>query len=233
MPVIRRETMTEPASFSFSDLEAESRRVLAEARAAAEQILAEARGRADREIAEARTAAAAEGRQAGYDAGHAEATETVTQAANVETRARIESLCQALGKLTEKFRTRQHRFLAESERGLLDLTLAITRRVCRTTLEAGDTARAAATELLELVGPRHEVIFEFHPEDFERLQQAAPDWLDSKQAPTIRPADDLQPGDCRLLGPDGTVDAAIETQLDRIADALRPSETPPAQQDPA
>ncbi len=225
--IIRRENMDPSARFSFSDLEAESRRLLAQARDEAERIRAEARATAQAEIAQARAAAEAEGRQAGYDAGHAEALASVTEAANIETRARIESLCKALAGLTETFRGRQHRLLAESERGLLDLTLAVAARVCRSRMHASETAAAAARDLLELVGPRHELVLEFHAEDLERLQQAAPDWLASKQAPAMRAAEDLQPGDCRLLGPDGTIDATIETQLDRIAAALRPDEPPP------
>ncbi|MFQ5804920.1 MAG: FliH/SctL family protein [Phycisphaerae bacterium] len=222
--VLRREKFSSGPAFSFEDLEGKARAILAEARAQARQIV-------DRAEEEGRRRAAAleqegyprgleEGRRQGFQQAHAQAAEGALQ----EAREELAQLARALAEALDTFEESRRRLLATAECGLLELSLAIARRVCKHDVGASSAAaRANAGALLEMV--KHEGDLELHlnPAECEALRNALPELIAStgRLAHVEIVADPaVQRGGCLLHARDGTIDASLETQLDHVAAAL-------------
>lgn len=222
--VIRKERVNAAPAFSFADLERQAADVLARARTQAAAILADAEARADalraaRE-AEARERGLAEGRRQGLE----QITREAAARAAADARERLNKLAAALEAALREFEQQRHNLLADAEHGLIELAVAIARRVCkRDAARAGDTAAANARALLALVQHQADAELLLNPDDHAALQES----LNALIASTARlshvklAADEGVPrGGCRLRGVHGEIDATLETQLDRIAAAL-------------
>jgi flagellar assembly protein FliH len=236
--VIRRENLTSSRRFSFQDMEREAGAIIARAQAAAEQLMAdtrrqiaEAQERAERQAEvrqhEAREQGLTRGHHDGFEAAKQEARAAAIEAARDELRQLTQALRAALGE----FERNKHGLLAVAEAGLIELAVAIARRVCKTLAEAGpESAQANARVLLELVRNQHDLQVRLHPADHELLG-ATPENLLSQAADlqhvqlSADPA--VERGGCVLTSRDGTLDANISTQIDRIAavicQTLRPA----------
>ena len=222
--IIRRQTFRSQPAFSFEDLDGQRRAILAAAHAQARQIIADAerqaRQRAAAIVAAARPQGLAEGRQAGLEQARREAAETAVQ----EARAELTRLGAALSSALEQFNESKRCLLARAESGLLELALAIARRVCRHEVgRSSETARANARALLEMVQHEADLELHLHPRDCETLRAALPELLGAiGRTPhvTLVPDQAVEQGGCVLHTRHGTIDARLETQLDRIAAAL-------------
>jgi flagellar assembly protein FliH len=222
--VLRREKFSSKSAFSFEDLEGKARAVLDEAREQARRIVAQAveegRRRAAQLEQEAYPRGLEEGRHRGFEQAHADAAEAALQ----QARQDLAQLAQALAGGLDAFEQSKRRLLATAECGLLKLALAIARRVCKHDVGAASAAaRANVRALLEMV--KHEGDLELHlnPAECDALRQAVPELLASTGRLThveIMPDAAITRGGCVLHSRDGTIDASLETQLDRVAAAL-------------
>jgi len=236
--VIRRENLTSGRSYSFADVEREAGEIIARANAEAERLLAgtrrqiaaaheQAQHQATTRQREAREQGLVQGRHNGFEAAKQEARAAAIQAAQDELR----QLTQALRAAFSEYEHNKHGLLAVAEAGLIELALAIARRVCKTVAEASpDPAHANVRALLELVRHQDDLQVRLHPVD-HKLLATAPENLVAQAAdlqhvqliadPTV------ERGGCVLTSRDGTLDANISTQLDRIAavicQTLRPA----------
>jgi len=242
MPVIRRESVPNTPLFSFRDVEREAEQIRAAARAEAERLIAEGRRRAaaleqevhqqaERQRRDAYQQALAAGREDGRRQAHAEARQAAAAAAQEEIKRLTAALQAALAEFDRQKRT----LLAAAESGLIELSLAIARRVCKCLgASSVEPARANAQALLELVKHQADVVVHFHPQDHALIQATAADFI--REVSALRHvtlcADPTVPrGGCVLHSRDGRIDATLETQLDRIAAAICPapiSTEPPA-----
>ena len=100
-----------------------------------------------------------------------------------------------------------------------------------TTRSASAADPQAATEnlreVLERIGKRHVVQITVNPSDAESMRRFAEKFSAASQRLThtvITEDADMEPGGCRLQLPEGQIDASIDAQLDRIAEALLPGE---------
>lgn len=222
--VIRNERVAAAPAFSFTDLERQAADALAQARTQAAAIVAQAQAQADalraaRE-AEARERGLAEGRRLGLE----QVTREAAAKAAAEARDRLNKLAAALEAALREFDQQRHNLLADAEHGLIELALAVARRVCkRDVARSSDAAGANVRTLLALVQHRADAELRLNPADHAALNESLAALVDSsaRLAHVTFAADESVPrGGCRLRGAHGEVDAAIETQLDRIADAL-------------
>jgi flagellar assembly protein FliH len=220
--VVRRENLPPMPAFSFSDVEREATELIARATAKAEALLAEAR----RQIADARSRAVAQA-EADRQAVHDEAARQGRAAAFQEARAtavagaadELRRLTQALASAVTEYERNKHGLLAVAETGLLELAVAIARRVCKTLGTQGPApAVANARTLLKLVQHQADVEVCFHPADYE-LVKALPDAPQATATQHVQLVADpgVERGGCVLRTVNGTIDATLETQLDRIA----------------
>lgn len=242
MGVIRREQAPAVGAFSFDDLEARARRILADAKTAAAQMLSRAQAAAARAEQEAQTRIAAaraaaleqarvEGRAAALAQVRAEAAEEARRAA----RGELDRLTAALSAALAEYERTKRALLAPAETGLVELALAIARRVCKLQLDPpGAVAAANARALLELVRHDHDLELHVNPADHESLtanvQEFAARTLELQHV-RVEPDESVARGGCVLRTSAGRISATLDGQLDRLAAALcgRPpaAETPP------
>jgi flagellar assembly protein FliH len=222
--LVRKDQVALARRFSLADLEAEGRQILARATAEAQQIVQ--RGQADaRQLRE-------QERQAGYQSGLAEGRAAGLEQVRQETResavaqAREQAalLVAALQAGLTEFEQGKRNLIAAAESGLIELAVAIARRVCKR--EAGratDAARENVRNLLEMVQHGQDVELHLHPAECELLRGADPEWLaqvERLQHAKFIPDDSVTRGGCILRARATEIDARLETQLDRIAAAL-------------
>lgn len=224
--ILRREQFQSAPAFSFQDLDQQARAVLRRAEAQGREILAEAERRGaqigEQRRQEGHQRGLEEGRRAGLEQVQRETRETALR----EARQRLRQLTDALAKALGECERDKRRLLAAAESGLIELALAVARRVCKIAAGASsEPALANARALLELARHGADAELRFHPEEFAEIQATAAEFLrDVGQLRHVKLAADanVARGGCVLATNDGTADAALETQLDRIAAALLP-----------
>lgn len=222
--VIRGEKFTSSPAFSFERLEEKARNLLDDARRQADRIIAEAeaegRRRASELEAAARPAGFEQGRREAYEQARVEAQRT----ARDEARDTYAKLSQALTKALMEFEENKRRMLATAESGVINLALAVTRRVCKCEVgRASPAARMNAAALLEMVKHEADAVLRLHPADLETVKSALPEMTAGVQRcehVELIADESVARGGCVLQSRSGTIDATIETQLDRVAEAL-------------
>jgi flagellar assembly protein FliH len=223
--VIRRETFTRTGAFSFADLEQQGRAIIERAQAQAREILGAARREAmtmaDRECRRAHDEGLAAGRAAGLEQIRAEAHAAAVREAHQDVAHLADSLRATLAEFDRDKRS----LIAAAESGLIELALQVARRICK--LEAGRSTAAAlanARTLLEMAQHAEDVKLCFNPAEFELLKETGAQLVSAaQQCSHVELISDptVQRGGCRLRTRAGQIDAGLEVQLQRIAEALR------------
>ena len=216
-------------SFHMADLVTEAREVLTRAREEATRIIAEARAEGEVIRASAHDEGSrvghAEGLEAGRRAGHEEA---LTAARETFDRQHG-SLVASCREIIQSINDQRAAWEAEARRDLIDLAMAIARRVVYHVGERDRQVVAAnLAEAIRLAGKRSEVRIAVHPIDAEAARTFADSLSASRDSyEHVEVCDDesLSPGGCRVQWDSGAVDAGLETQLDRIERELESGST--------
>lgn len=171
--------------------------VLALARAEAEQI---------------RAAAAAEGREAGYAAGLAEAHSAVGPA------------CTALDAAARGIIAAHEEFVSLAEAHAVELALALAEKVIGVTLELRpELVVEIATGALRRAAERDHVVLLVNPDDLQLVRDASGDLsatLGGIRRFEIVPERRVVRGGCLVQTAEGEIDATVLTQLDRAREVL-------------
>ncbi len=211
-------------SFQLTDVLAEARQLVGEARREAAALRAQADQEAELLRAKARTQGyeqgVLEGREAGREAGRREAFEEARR----EFAERQASLVAACGELIAQVEAGRAAWAAAARQDLIELALAIARRVAR---HVGQRDRevvvANLDEAVRLMGRRSDVVIRVNPVDGEAARQFAPTLLEARDlcrhVEVIEDAE-IAPGGCRVQWGSGMVDSDLDTQLDRLAEGL-------------
>ncbi|GMV96238.1 MAG: hypothetical protein AMXMBFR83_06060 [Phycisphaerae bacterium] len=222
-----------PRALQLNDVIEEARRALEQARQESARLVAETRARGRAEIEALREAelrkAREEGYRAGYEQGVREGRETAYTQALAEARqsfaeqqAGLVSACRGMLETIERDRAD---WLARARQDLIDLAMAIARRVARHVGQRDrDVVLANLEEAVRLVGARSEVTIAVNPADVEAARVFADSLLDLKEHwrnVHVVAESEIDPGGCRVQWSGGAVDATLETQLDRIAEDLK------------
>lgn len=210
--------------FSFADFESMAGAARQRAHAQALEILRSADIRARREAEQIRRQAqhtgVSEGRKLGMDAIRREAWNQVLK----DSGQRIGQLLEALQSSLSQLEAGKRRLLAESETGMIRLAIEIARRVCkRVVLNAPESALANAEKLIELIRHHHDAQLRLSPDDLAVIREIAPAWIhqaEQQHHVTIIADESVERGGCLLTSAAGRIDAGIQTQIDRIAEAL-------------
>lgn len=202
-----------------SDAQAEAARILEDARTEATTLAA---GTEERARVEGRAAGAAEGRAEGLEQGRAEAR---TEAA--EAFAAVEA---AFTRALDSFEADRRRLREQAREDVLRLALAIGGRVALRLPEI-DPAVAAdqVAEAIRLVGTATRLEVRIHPGDRPAVADALPGLLARFEASVDAALVDdpaVDRGGAIVRTPEGSVDARVRVQIDRIARALLPAEPP-------
>src|SRR5437867_2854364 len=127
--VIRRETHTTLRSLSLIDVEHQASAAVERARCDAAALLSHARQDADIIIEQRRTDAYAIGLAEGRKSGEASARREAEKSALLDAQDHLTKLATTLQSAIDQFNRSKARLLAEAETGLVELALAIARRV--------------------------------------------------------------------------------------------------------
>ncbi len=225
--VIRRNIPVQTSVLSLDKLERQAAEILSRAEKTAGDRCRELQKQAEAEIQSERERGyqqgLAEGRKAGLEETRAAANAAIEQA-RTEARAGNASLTQALHAALREISDRRHRLFAEAERGLIQLSLAIARRLCGESIrQSSQPAVEATCRLLDLVRHARDVELQVNPSELQLLNSVAAEFVqqsDVLEHVRVVANADISRGGAILNAADGTIDATIETQLDRIAAAL-------------
>jgi flagellar assembly protein FliH len=210
--------------FSFADLERQAREILARAHTQANQLVSDATTRAAEQVrqlhAEGYQRGLTEGRQRGLEEVQRQARQSALHAAQAE----LKQLGSALASGLAEYQRQRHGLIAQAESGLIELAVAIARRVCKVHLEASvEPVRANVRALLDMVAPQAPCDLCVSPTDYERLKEVLPELIQQTaqfEHVTLKPDPQVPAGGCVLHTHSGLMDASVEAQLDRIAAAI-------------
>lgn len=238
--VIRRDVPLQTRVLSLESIERRAAEIVQSAERRAAELAQERKRVAETESQAERQRGFEQGLEEGRAAGQEEMRAAAAAAATElrrEAQQNLDHLIGALSAAIEQIEVERRRLLAEAESGLLDVALSIGRRVCGIAVRNSPApALSVARELLERV--RHSVDVELHvnPEEHDSLQAAASEMLAAAARSThvaIVADPQVSRGGARFVSSEGTMDGTIETQLQRIAEALLGTpEGPPAQAAP-
>jgi flagellar assembly protein FliH len=222
--VIRRASHSAATAFSFADVERQAQDILGRARNEADCILAEAKTRAAQLAATLKKQAQERGWAEGCAQGRAQACAQARQAALEAAQAELSRLIQTLATGLAEYERQRNTLLAQAESGLIELALAIARRVCKS-VAAGSTAAVQANirALLEMVKQHQDLELHVNPADYELLAEAGPQLtrqISQLEHVALKTDPAVDRGGCVLHTRDGAIDATIAGQLDRIAAAI-------------
>lgn len=199
-------------------------RLLSRAQAEADRMLEEARANAAAETDEIRERARAEGFERGLAEGREAGLSEGRQSAHAEFAERLGALEAALAEAVEAFAREREGMLSEARGDALTLALDVARRVTKRVVDADPGVAAAQAEAaLRTLGRRTEAQVRVHPDDLAAVREALPalaERVDAARGVELAPDDALTRGSCVVRTRRGEIDASIEGQLDRIADAL-------------
>lgn len=238
MPLIRNKQAAHITSravaLELNDVRSEAREVIESARSEATRILAQVRDTVQEERTTILESARAEGRQAGYEEGLAtgrqEGMEQVLSESLEPHRALLDEIAPNWAEQLKRFSEEREQLMEESRREILTFGIELARRIIHRTIQQDEgVCVEQVTEAIRLIGRQTQMRISVSPEDLHVLERALPGVLQA-----ARLADDVEliedpaisRGGCVLSTPEGSIDATIETQLDRIVDILIPRAEP-------
>ena len=216
------------AAFSMADIEMHARQMLTRAKAQADQILADAKAQAAKTKAGAAAQGLAEGKAAGLEQGRKEgreqaAKEARTQALN-EQKAKLVETIGVLSKAAKELDARISGVQQEAKNDLIPLAMAIARRVIRLSAERDPkVVEANVLEAVRLIVSKQSLRIAVHPTQKKTIDELLPQlklqWPTMQHAEVVEDAS-VATGGCKVYSAGGMIDAALETQIERIAREL-------------
>lgn len=229
MPVIKADALKierpRLESFRLDDVMREAREAIAAARARAAEIVREAEAQA----AGIREAAEVQGRQEGLEQGRLEGRAAgraeAFAAASKDFAEQQKSLISTCQQLVAGIEAGRASWQAAARQDLIELALAIAKRVVQ---HVGQHEREAVLANLEeavrIAGARSDVSIVVNPADAEAARLFAKSLVEmQEQWKNVRVVQEpeVSPGGCRVQWGSGAIDATLETQFERITEALR------------
>ncbi len=206
--------MTDIRPFHLRSFEEEAR--TREREVKARDILQEALAERDRIREEAR--------RAGFEAGLSQGREAGAKAERERVAAETKGLADLLRQAAAAVEGRRAELVAEAERDLVRLAIAIAEKIVRREVEAGTpVAPEVVRRAIELMARRHEVRILLHPADVAVVEAVLPElrrqFADLGKV-SIEASDGVSRGGCRVASREGAVDADLRTQLEEIERGL-------------
>ena len=217
-------------SYELADYKAEAARILAEARAESERLVREARSEATRIRVEAADKGRVEGmassREEGFALGKSEGEAIGRKEAQASYAERLGLLSEHWTESLTLWEVSRDALMREARKGVLQLALGIASRVIQRMVRSDPEIAAGQLEMaLELLGKATAVTVACSIEDRELLEANLPhvfERLGMTLDVTFTPDTSVSRGGVVVRVAEGGVDATIETQMDRIAEALLP-----------
>ncbi|MBI2900637.1 MAG: hypothetical protein HYY17_10655 [Planctomycetes bacterium] len=202
--------------FHLQSFEDEARSIVDAARSRARELLAAALAESKR----IRDEAHREGVAAGEAEGRTRAEEA-ERARIREANAGITALLEGIARGIEQ---RRRELLANAERDLVGLAVAIAEKIVRAEVDSGKAVAAAnVAHACRLLVGRNEMEVRLNPEDLEMVEAVLPEIrarFGGAARIETRPDPAVERGGCIVQTAQGGVDAELRTQLEEISRAL-------------
>ncbi len=150
-----------------------------------------------------------EGYKAGCASGHEEGQGEFLQT--------VESLEKLHRELSEAVSQAQREFFETIEGELIELVLALTKKVVYKEIASGETIQNLVKRALQLVGEEKRIVIRLHPEDLNVIKENG---FQEENGLSLIPAVDIERGGCFVEAGKKVVDARLETRLEEMAEAL-------------
>jgi flagellar biosynthesis/type III secretory pathway protein FliH len=216
----------------MGDLGRQAQRILSDARAQADQLLLTAQTEAKRLREDAVSTGHAEGSERGLAEGREQGLTDGRAAAFAEWNDRLTQLTQRWDDALTGWEAQRTAMLHEAREDIIECVIALTRKVILRAINADQTiVRDQLDAALALLGKATAAQVVINPRDravIEECLKAAVDRAQNCVHAHILEDESMMPGGCvvRTASAAGGVDASIETQLERIAEALAPGSGP-------
>ncbi len=214
--------------FNYEDLQTRCEAHLERVRKEAEQILVQARIDAEKMRLETYEQIKQDARQEGLREAEV-LIEKRAQAISEDVKThQMQSLWPALNKVVEQLELERDRWLAEWEASAVEICVTIAEKIIGQELakRPGQTCEMIRSAL-ELVSGNRNITIQLHPDDVALLGDNAAQVIQSMARcgdVTIVADESITPGGSVLQTQHGSIDAQIETQLQRIAAELLESD---------
>ncbi|MEM8739785.1 MAG: FliH/SctL family protein, partial [Planctomycetota bacterium] len=234
MPILKQQAaqplIRDAVVLDLGDLGRQAARLRAAAETKAQQILENARDQAQEIIAAAEKIGHDRGHEQGLAQGLAEGQTQGHAQALADAADQIKALTQSLSTVAQAWDERRAELDREARTAVLDFALKFAHKITHRVLDTDphvviDQVAAALARVLEPTDVRLHV----HPDDRDTLQEVLPDLLAGLgHLQTVELTDDpaVGRGGCKLALRGGEVDAAIDTQIARLIDTVRPAPPP-------
>lgn len=212
-------------AFDFEDVQAKCNEYLDEARARARTITEQATREAEAIRETARNEARTAGLTEGLERAEAEIERRADERARTRAAEEIATLGPALAAAAAQLVGERDRWIEQWETQAAEVAVAVAERILRTELDAKpERVRDIVGGILRLVSGVDRIAVRLHPDDVNVLGDNAERvvaQLASCGEAEIVADEALSRGGCIVDTRHGSIDARIETQLDRIAAELR------------
>lgn len=210
--------------FDLGDVNREAKRLLDDARSEARSIVEQARAEARGEHA----AAVSEGHEQGLAAGRREGAEQGRSAGRDEVleqyRPEVERLIQSWTDALERWEAERRALQSEARQDVLRFAFAFAEKLVHRVIEIDEQVAARQVEAaLEMVAAPTALEIAINPEDRATVESVLADLatrIGGCREIAIRDDEQMSRGGCVVATAGGSIDATIETQVARIADAL-------------
>ena len=217
----------------LGDLAREGRRIRERSSEDAQRIVDEARAERERTVAGAAEAGRAQGFEDGHAKGYAEGLQKGRAEALAEARKELESVRAAWASSLQSFEAQREALLEGARRDALRLAVLFAEKITKRAVAIAP--EAAAEEQLRsamtLVVSASRLTVRCHPKDAASLRSILPGLasaLDGSPHAEIVEDDAVGRGSCVVALPGGAeIDATVQTQLDRLANAVLPERRVP------
>lgn len=233
MGVIRSNQLpTSARAFSMNDVESVAKGVLLKAKLQAENLLAAAIEEAE----QLRELAKQEGSKEGFDHGHQEGLRHGVEAGRQQAfdahAAELTSLAEALTAGAAEFDAAREVVESATLAEVVALAVAVARRVTKRQAAIDPAVlEANLADAMKLMVGASDLRVAVNPEQRTFLAEVLPrlklEWPDLKHVELVDDAS-LAVGGCKVYSRDGSIDADLDSQLDRVVNELLPATEGPA-----
>ncbi len=221
----------------LGDLSRQGQRLIESARARADQIIAEARAERERIISGAAEEGRAAGMARGLEEGRRKGQEEGRASATTERRTQIEQIEKAWSVALAEFASQRDAMLCAAHVDVLRLATMIAQKVIKRAVASDPRiVEEQMRAVLATVTRPTELVIRVNPADLEVARESLPGLLAAFEAvrgATIDTDASLAPGSCVAMTRGGSadqlgggeIDASIDSQLQRIVEALLPGDS--------
>ncbi|MDG2200240.1 MAG: FliH/SctL family protein [Phycisphaerales bacterium] len=213
------------ASIEIEDFDRRAETLISTAQEAAQQIIEAARAEAARLLEESRTAGWEAGHASGTTEGEAQGREQAQQEHSVQ----VEAIVTSWSAMLEQWQADRAAMFRSAEQDVLAMAVQLAEQIVhRTTLADPGVVRDQLQSALGLVRHASDVQIVINPRDQplveELLEELVASFSNCNDV-SIQVDPTLAPGGCRLELEGGSIDATLETQLQRMASLLLMNES--------